>query len=891
VRAAMGSRVALVRAGGGAVRAMPFIAFRSGSTRLVVAANDAIDLARLLVAWTELAEDAALLCSFESRGAASTWLTGALPDLPDWAKRSCGPTDDGCVIRIDDDATATPVFAVLRETGGQLAVESNTAEIPKLVNTIKSLNGECVIVRFLLSVPDAEAWLLEPRVPMWLLSPAPALPSVPAVSLTWAGRAAGPVGRVATDGVIELFDDDGTDEDAERKAFSDAARSLPPPPTPKRTILSRSSLEDAMMLPVAFWRHPVTGCVVRADAWGQQGGVSASNMGSGTGLLNRPFLFPSSPSVSSRASCRRRQPNFPRPAHVPMAASPFYGPPSRHPSSTSSRPPAAPSRSVDSSYSLSSVGGRDLGVAETPPPTFPPPSRQTCTPVPSSPQPLQKTCTPVPPSAFSSSGRPAKKLRLVKAVPYDIGRLAKSILRRERGLFVTGGGGVGKTQLLRHCVDAYRLSHVGSRSGLHVVAPTGVAAAVAGGVTLHAYLRQSAACFDESLSEEEDAARLYSKMHGATRKRLADTSLLLLDEVSMVSSRMFTLLCYSIDAAHAEMNKSGLWRMVAFGDFYQLPPVKRVDEDNYDTRGMYAFRSVHWTRLFDNEQLQLRYVWRQEDKEFVDMLSHLRVGNVTDDLAVFLEERCDIDNARTATGDCTDLEVTHIFPHRRDVVKHNHQCLKTMEAINGCKRHTYQAIDYPIQCQLTKKEVTQQLDSALMAPETLEVCVGARVAACATVTDGENEVPNGTVGTVVKFESIPALGSTGGSMQVPVVRFDAVRGHKDIVVTAVDMKLQAVARDGAYASRFQIPLVLAWAVTVHRCQGLSMDAAVMDLGSCFASGMVYVALSRVRTMQGVHVLSFDRFKVRADVRVALFYGDQCDVEHLFLDCVDVGRGV
>jgi len=472
-----------------------------------------------------------------------------------------------------------------------------------------------------------------------------------------------------------------------------------------------------------------------------------------------------------------------------------------------------------------------------------------------------------------------------------MGRLAASILRRKRGLFVTGGGGVGKTRLLRHCVDEYRLAHVGSRSGLHVVAPTGVAAAVAGGVTLHAYLRQSAGCFDESLTEEEDAARLYSKMHEATRKRLAHTSLLLVDEVSMVSSRMFALLCYSIDAAHAEMNKSGLWRMVAFGDFYQLPPVKRGDEDNYDTRGLYAFKSVHWTRLFDNEQLELRYVWRQEDKKFIDMLSHLRVGNVTDDLAVFLEERFKMANVRAATGDCTDLEVTHIFPHRPHVVKHNRQCLNTMEAINGCKRHTYQAIDYPIQCQLTKKEVTQQLNSALMAPETLEVCVGARVAACATVTDGDNEVPNGTVGTVVKFVSIPAHGSTGKTTQVPVVRFDAVRGPKDIVVTAVDMKLQAVARDGAYASRFQIPLVLAWAVTVHRCQGLSMDAAVMDLGSCFASGMVYVALSRVRTMEGVHVLSFDRSKVRADVRVALFYGDQCDVGHLFLDCMDVGRCV
>lgn len=103
------------------------------------------------------------------------------------------------------------------------------------------------------------------------------------------------------------------------------------------------------------------------------------------------------------------------------------------------------------------------------------------------------------------------------------------------------------------------------------------------------------------------------------------------------------------------------------------------------------------------------------------------------------------------------------------------------------------------------------------------------------------------------------------------------------------MKLQSVSREGAYASRYQVPLVLAWSFTVHRCQGLSMEAAELDLAPFSVDGMVYVALSRVRVMEGVHILSFDLRKVRADWRVALFYGQQCELIDVFVACVDESR--
>jgi len=477
-------------------------------------------------------------------------------------------------------------------------------------------------------------------------------------------------------------------------------------------------------------------------------------------------------------------------------------------------------------------------------------------------------------------------------------RLASSIVRRKKNLFVTGGGGVGKTHLLHHCASRFRDDQDGRRDGLHVVAPTGVAAAMAGGVTLHAYLRQPAGCFDETLSEEEDAERLYSSMDEQTQRRLALTSLVLLDEVSMVSSRMYTLLCYCIDKAHEEAKSDGSWRIAAFGDFHQLPPVKRgdTDEENFDTRGMYAFKSAYWMKQFGNEQLELKYVWRQEDRMFIKMLSDLRVGHVSDDLTAFLEERHNVYSSRVTSGRMTDLDVTHIFPHRVKVALHNNQCLTTMELLHGTTRSVYHATDYPIGVSMTNKNVTKQLDQALMAPAVLELCVGARVASCAKLTKGVKpakvtEIPNGTIGFVVGFSKSPTGSSSSTSTAAPVVRFETVEGLVTLCVTACDMKLQAVARDGPYASRFQIPLVLAWAVTVHRCQGLTMDAAVMDLAACFVCGMVYVALSRVRTMDGVHILSFNRDRVRADPRVVSFYEGQADVQYSFLDCIVVDRAM
>jgi len=576
----MAKRVEVARVGGGASEPAAFIALRARSKRVVVEAKNGIDVARLLLVWTELGRDVALVCSFETRKAATSWVAGPVPALASWASLTCVPTGGDEAAIPDSGSRSSSVFALLRGAGGHVAPLADAAMSTKLVNTLTALNGECALARMLPSMTAAETWLLAPRLPPWLLS---------------AGRG-NLINTASADVVIVLSDDDSEDDDAAAAAFSRAARSLPPPPALSRTIFSRGSLRDGMLLPVSFQRHPLTGVVVRSCD--QSKAAVSVNNASTSSSLTPPRRTSSSPAIESRVRRWSRAPSVPTASAGPPVGGTPRGTPPRlgHAHSTSSvgaLRSAGPSLSalvgpVSLSSSLEPAKGGSgapssnstlRGGLRTSSPT-PLGRRPGIRPTPLNGLPRAdaasassaRTCTPLPLSASISRVPPTKKRRLADAVPYDMARLAKSILKRKQGLFVTGGGGVGKTRLLHECVSEYRQAHGGLRVGLHVVAPTGVAAAAAGGVTLHAYLRLPAGCFDESLSEEDDAARLYSAMTAATKMRLGDTTILLLDEVSMVSSRMFTLLCYCVDRAHAKHNPDRPWRLLAFGDFFQLPP-------------------------------------------------------------------------------------------------------------------------------------------------------------------------------------------------------------------------------------------------------------------------------------------------------------------------------
>ena len=848
----------------------PWLAFRSSNMRRAFLDTDPVAVTRMLLLWSSLESDMAVIKALPTRAAAETWLDA--PVLPVWAYRTCAPpTGDGpAASSVPASVAVASAFGLLCKDGAHVAQAAVPLDVIRLVNTIKLLDGECALARSFDLAASAHAWLLSPVLPAWLT---PFLRRKRPTSAE-VGRPAHQ--RAAEDGVLYVSSDE---EGAQGDTVSMLASCLVPP-TPKHSILSLHAIQESMPLPLTFVRNPATGLLpggagvgrsvaftaaathatpfdetaslVRAGGQGELGGRSQEHVGC---------------SLSRATTCG------------PVDAINPAVPPVRRASGRRSR---GGSSKGGKSVSLSTTSGVASVVAE---------HEQTVN---------QEGIIQVIDIEDTSSGAgdddavvvldsavepPSKKSKSSPAVKYDMAKLAQRVLKHTDSIFVTGGGGVGKTRLLRELVSHGRVAQGGQNAQVAVVAPTGVAAAIAGGVTLHAYLRQSAGCFDETIGEEQDAARLYKKMNVSTKARLALTSLLLIDEVSMVSSRMFTLLISSITRAHEELNPGAGWKVVAFGDFFQLPPVWRADEDVFDTRGTYAFKSPRWRKLFGAKMLQLDYVWRQEDTRFIGMLNELRVGVVTPELQVFMEQRTE-EYALSGAGtqDASEVDTTHIFPHRAKVDEHNEACLSSMEVITGCKRITYMAEDSPVGVDLTPYEVTAQLNRGLMAPAKLELCVGARVASC--VSFKKDGVANGVVGTLIRFERVPlGDGADSGTYDVPVVSFvTPLKKVVEVFVPPCAMSLQAVAKDGPYATRFQVPLVLAWAVTMHRCQGLSMDAAVLDLASCFVAGMVYVALSRVRSLAGVHVISFEASKVKADALVKVFYTEQSNLDAVFADC-------
>lgn len=818
-----------------------FFAFARQAGRQVVDAHNGLEIATLLPSLFSEHGSVDILMSFPSGIAAMDWV--AAPSLEPWTSEVCsippgGRTAGAAVSDASQDSHLLGFTAVLTATGGFMAAKALEIEVVRLINTLMRHAGELALVHSSPTREGAIEWLQHPMLPDW-------------VSRAGADR---PTVAPSSPDVIVLSDDDSdcvlvVAEDAHPTVMTgvpakvaSCAAAIPPPPESTFLPFSRRGMEESSSLPIAV--------TVRL------GMPSPGHIRTGWRDVEASLRAPSRAAVSGPSTKRSRA--SPLPALVNEAE---VG---------ASASDGAEGCRVKQ-HLVQADGGR----------TFVTSSRQKRTSAAENEGNLG-----IHPSV---PGRPHKVSRTPEGLPYDMRQLARRLLESTDSTFVTGGGGVGKTRLLRTVAEQFQVSRRGASMGLRVAAPTCVASATAGGVTIHAFLRLPARCFDYKVTEKEDAVRIYAEMDQKTKQRLAVTELLLVDEVSMVSSRMFTVLVHCMDAARIEFPRAMPWRMIAFGDFYQLPPVYSAENADivFDAEAGFAFESPSWNGLYKSSVLELTYVWRQEDAAFIGTLGELRVGVVSSRFLTFMEERMAAYRKESQSSRFSQ-DVTHIFARCEDVSKHNSQCLEETERATGSGRAKYKAIDQAMGVKMTDMALKEALDVALLVPFILEVCAGARVAMCSNSLKHKG-VHNGTVGVVVRFENCHNSALLSLSVdKVPVVRFESMKGTA--VTTAIMpelLKLESVTQRGPYAQRLQVPLMLAWAVTVHRVQGLSLDRAVLDLGRCFKAGMVYVALSRVRSMNGVFVKSFVPSKVIADATVQAFYALQEGKDEKYADCLSL----
>jgi ATP-dependent exoDNAse (exonuclease V) alpha subunit len=392
---------------------------------------------------------------------------------------------------------------------------------------------------------------------------------------------------------------------------------------------------------------------------------------------------------------------------------------------------------------------------------------------------------------------------------------ALEILKTGRSAFITGAAGSGKTFLLNRYIDWLRKEGI----SVAITASTGIAATHLGGMTIHSW---SGIGIRDSLSYEE-AEALAERAY--LRNQVRKASVLIIDEVSMLHDFRFDMVDRAVRALRGIPSIFGGMQVVLSGDFFQLPPVtkqKRVeqgviqlDEEFEEKESEFIYHSRAWKEL-DPIICYLDEQFRQDDTEYVEILNAIRNDSLTKTHKETLRTRLDI--ALTS-----DSIPTKLYAYNVDVDDENDGELETI---------TEPLHEYPMRSR-GPEALIMALKKGVLAPEILRLKVGAKVMFVKNNFDAG--YANGTTGTVIACtpESISVELSTGQTIIVEPANF-------------------SIEEDGKVkAEIIQYPLRLAWAITVHKSQGLTLESAEIDLSSPFERGMGYVALSRVKSLDGL----------------------------------------
>lgn len=407
---------------------------------------------------------------------------------------------------------------------------------------------------------------------------------------------------------------------------------------------------------------------------------------------------------------------------------------------------------------------------------------------------------------------------------------ALSILKTGANVFLTGEPGSGKTHTVNQYVRWLR-NHAIEPA---ITASTGIAATHINGATIHSW---SGIGIKRALTAPE-LTRIANNKRVA--KKVKEARVLIVDEISMLPAAtlgMIEEVCRRIRGG--DLPFGGL-QVVLVGDFFQLPPI-RSREDNETSQltldiakqddSPFAFGSWAWKNL-SPVVCYLSEQHRQEDATFLEMLSSLRRGAITATHHALLK-------TRTGSG---NNGVTQLFSHNVDVDRINTiELTKLSTAAREFKMTSY-----------GPSELIDLLAKGCLSPEVLSLKIGARV--MFTKNDVTQRFVNGTLGEIVGFSP---------DNNYPVVKTYAGR---TVTVEPVHWSYEDGGEVQAYIT--QIPLRLAWAMTVHKSQGMSLDAAHMDLTSVFEYGQGYVALSRVRTLSGLSLIGINRraLEVHPDIQ-------------------------
>ena len=405
-----------------------------------------------------------------------------------------------------------------------------------------------------------------------------------------------------------------------------------------------------------------------------------------------------------------------------------------------------------------------------------------------------------------------------------------SILKTGANVFLTGEPGSGKT----HTINEY-IAYLRERGIEHAItASTGIAATHIGGRTIHSWSGIGIASRLDSYAID----KIVSNEH--TVKRVSPAKVLIIDEVSMLSSETLSMVDAVLRGIKRNPHPFGGLQIILVGDFFQLPPImrKEIESDKQadmftENKSIFAYNSSVWNKL-NPLVCYLTEQYRQDDEEFLNILNAIRANSFEDKHLQSINKR-KIEYAKAPA------DVPKLFSHNLDVDRVNDEMLGRLP---GRPKTFFMSAH-------GSKLLIESLKKGCLSPEKLLLKKGAVV--MFTKNSLQQGFVNGTLGVVEDFNFLN---------DNPIIR---TRSGQKIEAEPLEWAIKD--NDQTLATIKQMPLRLAWAITVHKSQGMSMDEAVIDLGRVFEYGQGYVALSRVRRLSGVHLLGYNSrsFQVHPEI--------------------------
>lgn len=410
----------------------------------------------------------------------------------------------------------------------------------------------------------------------------------------------------------------------------------------------------------------------------------------------------------------------------------------------------------------------------------------------------------------------------------------------EENIFITGPGGTGKTYAIKQIYE----HAISNNRRICVTALTGVASVLldCNATTIHSWSGIGISNKTETqIINKINRSKFY-------KDNWENTDILIIDEISMMARKLFELLNKIGQVIRSNKKPFGGIQLIFSGDFFQLPPVKET---------IFCFESELFNNTFD-KIINLTKVFRQNDNIYKKLLLNMRKGLISKKSIELLNSKMIDENFDKST-----TNITRLVPNKSKAFEINSYFINNIKDKKYIYKRTYkessenlnkiEKIKLGLMSETEKESEYNYIKESTLTEENLVLKKGAYVMCIANLDLGLG-IANGTTGIVVDFTP----------EKLPVVQFDK---HK-IVIGKKEWKSENVPG----ISVFQIPLILAWGITIHKAQGLTLDKAIVDIGKdLFEAGQMYVALSRIKSLEGVYLKEFNINNLKINYKVLSYY--------------------